>query len=299
MAKDFPERTTAEDELDLEQMRTQDLEELLRQDAHSSCGGGFSAEFIERVLGVIEKRERLRPKSVLPDIDEAWSSFQANYLPDVGDYPEVFSEEAADQTADSRGVSKPLRRRIRPLIVAAVICAILGSTLVAQASGVDIWGALARWTSEVFHFGQPETGFQPPVASGADVEYSSLEEALDAYHSSLQVCPTWWPSGFELNRLSVHSSRDMVFINALYCKDQQTISIIVRLYPETQSVPTASFEKDQANLCEYRKGGITHYVMQNLGKLRVTWVNKQAACSLSGDITQMEIEKMIDSIYKG
>lgn len=299
MAKDFPERTTAEDELDLEQMRTQDLEELLRQDAHSSCGGGFSAEFIERVLGVIEKRERLRPQSVLPDIDEAWSSFQANYLPDVGDYPKIYSEEAADQTADSRGVSKPLRRRIRPLIVAAVICAILGSALVVQASGVDIWGALARWTSEVFHFEQPDTGFQPPVASGANVEYASLEEALDAYHSSLHVCPTWWPSGFELTALNAYKRTDIVFICAYYRRDEKSILIILRLYPEAQSVTTASFEKDRAKLNEYRKGGITHYVMQNLGNSRATWINKQIVCSLSGEITQAELEKMIDSIYKG
>lgn len=42
------------------------------------------------------------------------------------------------------------------ILLAAVICVLLTSLLTVQAAGIDVFGAIARWTTELFSFGKTE-----------------------------------------------------------------------------------------------------------------------------------------------
>lgn len=188
-------------------------------------------------------------------------------------------------------------------MIAAIIVILVGS-FVAQAAGIDVFGAIAHWTAETFNFeienSSEENGNnQPPVAASANVDYPNLTDALLAYGIKGQVIPTWWPEEFELAELKVSSQKEITTIHSLYQNGTRSFAITIRLYASSESAAASTYEKDIKDVVQYEKGGITHYIMSNIDDTRVSWINNLLVCSIAGDITEQEAKEMIDSIYEG
>ena len=47
----------------------------------------------------------------------------------------------------------------------------------------------------------------------------------------------------------------------------------------------------------YYCGGTEHYIFQNLGIQVAVWSQDNIECSISGDITGVDLKRMIESIY--
>lgn len=155
----------------LDRLSTEQLLDLMREDFESSESG--DGELTDRILEVIEKREKEKPTGLSSDVDQAWADFQKYYnTPDSEDCP-INPMGDSGQTAVGRKANRRrghgrLLKRLIP--VAAVVAVTFSSMVAAQAFGFDIFGALARWTAETFHF-VPET----PV-SASNPESEALRE---------------------------------------------------------------------------------------------------------------------------
>lgn len=82
----------------------------------------------------------------------------------------------------------------------------LAAMVTAQAAGVDVFGAMARWTEDIFSFGQipPDSKVSDNLGGEtAGQEFSSLQEAFDAYGMTEVHEPGWLPNGYALNRVDV------------------------------------------------------------------------------------------------
>lgn len=298
-------------DLDLERLSTQELEELLRLDARSQRDEFSNMDFIFRVLEEIEKRELERPDGRLPDVDAAWESFQKNYLLTAGDGQSLY-EDCEDDLVPSNKAPNPRRKatnairthhRIRRSILVATLLVVLGGSLVAQAAGFDVFGVIARWTAETFHFeitgtSDSNKSNQPALAPNAKTEYASLQEAVDAYGIT-GVVPTWWPDGFELTELKTSANQNRAMISAFYQAGTKCFTVNVRQYASAESAGTVIYEKDENEVTLYEKNGIVHYIMSNLDQKRVVWKSGLLECSISGDLTEQELKKMVDSTYEG
>lgn len=295
-------------DLDLNRLSMQELEELLRLDARSQPSELTNMNFIFRVLEEIEKRELEHPDGRLPDVDAAWESFQQNYLPTAGDGRSLY-EDCEDDLSPSRharslhpGNALRPHRRVRRVILAAALLAVLGGSIAAQAAGLDIFGIIAHWTAETFHFEITGTSdrnesSQPALAPGAKAEYASLQEAADAYGIT-GVVPAWWPDGFELAELKTSVNQNRVMINAFYQAGAKSFTASIRQYAFAESAGTVIYEKDGNKVILYEKNGIVHYIMSNLDQKRAVWKSGLLECSISGDLTEQELKKMVDSIYQ-
>ena len=145
----------------LDQLSTEQLEELLRADVYSGDAG--AEELIFHILEVIEKREQESPTGRLADANAAWEEFQKYY-----NIPEGNGQSLYPCETDQNNIGHDLHpsekangsaKRPRPhriwrggLVAVAAMAALLCGMVAAQAAGVDVFGALGRWTDETFHF---------------------------------------------------------------------------------------------------------------------------------------------------
>jgi len=58
------------------------------------------------------------------------------------------------------------------------------------------------------------------------------------------------------------------------------------------------YEINNQGAVSYNVNDIDYYIEDNLGKERIVWYNDNAECYISGDFTEREARKIVNSIYK-
>lgn len=180
----------------------------------------------------------------------------------------------------------------------------LCSMIAVQALGVDVFGAIAQWTDDVFHFsvsGSEEQDSENVPALISNSVCETLQDTLIAYGIHDAVTPNWFPEGFIMNEIDTTTLSTNLVIRADYESGQHQISIFIRefFFEEDAKIAIGNFEKDSEDVIAYDKYGVKHYIVSNNLSNTATWINGINVCSISGDLTIDELEKMIDSIYEG
>ena len=271
----------------LDQLSMEQLEELLRADFASSDPENEQAVF--HILEVMEKREKENPSGRLPDVDQAWQEFQKYYNIPEGEGESLYPIR---NTQEKRSASVPTktRRVFRPrkiLVVAAVLILMFGGMLTAQAAGVDVFGAIGRWTEETFHF---------DIVQDND-RTSLFQETATQAKIPQDFVPTWVPDGFEGAEPQVDTVENyMTSIICVYSKKEKTYSVDIEHYYNKADIETLVIEKDDTNVCSYESNGKTFYIMSDMEYLTATWTDGTFVETISGQLSMDEIKTIIDSI---
>ena len=191
-----------------------------------------------------------------------------------------------------------------PVAAVVAILAVLGSMVTVQAVGIDVFGAIARWTNETFRFAASSqnddtlnTDILNSNSHSPDGEYGSLQEALDACGINQNLEPKWLPEGFELAEASVSSQPSPVSIRAKYVSGDCSFSLVTFLYDSPDAVDYTIFEKDTADVLSYERNGITYYIMTNNQRITAAWMpDDQMLCSIIGDLSVVEVQQIINSM---
>lgn len=245
-------------------------------------------------LAELEKQEPISPDF---DVNMSLAIFHEKHARLFEQNPPVQISTAA----------KPVhRRRWHTSLVAAIVAVvvILCSMVTAQAFGLDVFGAIARWTKDTFNFSiinQPSNSQENIPSPATNGDFATLQDALDACGLLETVSPQWYPAGLKTTEISVFPRSTGITIQAEYEIEEVSVSITIRQYPtaEDAKISVGAFEKDSDNVMQYESNGIIHYFMSNNSKCVVTWVNNALVCSIIGDLTVDELKQMIDSIYEG
>lgn len=289
-----------------DQMDTEDLRQLLAQDSCLPENEGSDLDAILYIMGVIEKRGAQQPVD-RADAATAWNTFNQYYRPGA-DGRSLYADEAEDEI-DSASPQKPptVHRRRRTFwrtagTVAAAVMIVFSATLTSNAVGFDLWGAIATWTGETFSFSQPAVepaDVTPPGveagAAGDGVFAGSLQEALTSHGIDTQVAPTWVPAGYELRTVRINEMSVSTIFYAEYWDDDLLLRVRIR---EATTISSTIFEKDDTPVVIHEAGGREHYIMSNNQSLTAVWAAGPCECSISGFVSEKEMKKMIDSIYK-
>lgn len=271
----------------LEQLSTEQLEDILRADLASEDQENDEAVF--HILEVLEKREKENPSGRLPDTDQAWKEFQQYYNIPEGEGQSLYPVRS-DPERHSAPTSTKRSRRFRPrkiLIVAAVLVLMFGSMLTAQAAGVDVFGAIGRWTEETFHF---------DIVQDND-RTSLFQETATQAKIPQDFVPTWVPDGFEGAEPQVDTVENyMTSIICVYSNQEKTYSVDIEHYYNKADIETLVIEKDDTNVCSYESNGKTFYIMSDMEYLTATWTDGTFVETISGQLSMDEIKQIIDSI---
>lgn len=270
-----------------EAMETEELEEILRLDAEAPEERESDTELLLYIMEVLANRNKNNVTG--KTAQEAWESFQQNYLPQ--------EEECVEYIQNRRSTRKAAPWLCRAIAAAAVIVVLICIPITARAFGWEkLWNVFATWAKDTVSFvGSEETHIGEPVVAD-DLEYTSLRDMLERNNRPSDMVPTWIPEGFVLESIEkVVSPRDEIY-KAFYLNDERQLTIRVRSY--LQEVPEkAEINEDLLEI--YEVSGVQYYIFSNMGQMRAVWIVSSYQCNISGDLSLDEIKQMIDSIGKG
>ena len=284
----------------LDQLSMEQLEDLLRADLNSPDEENDEAVF--HILEVMKKREKENPTGRLPDKNKAWKEFQEYYNIPEGEgeslYPTYSEPKNADKNIQTLKTNEPKTRprfrMRRGLVVAAILIVMFGSMLTAQAAGVDVFGAIGRWTEENFQFVLPTTNQSDTVGINDDFQKASEKFGLPS-----SFVPTWCPEGFtSAEPLEEHIKNHSDSISCQYTNTTENKFYLVTIsqYYSADVLNATVFEKDDSSVITYQSNGKNFYIFSNLENLTATWADENYCITITGEITLDQIKNIIDSI---
>lgn len=233
---------------------------------------------VQLILDELDSRAEQAPTF---DVEKGWEDLQDNH-------PAFFREQ---ETETRHTVTPKKHRKFRAaVILAAVLAVMLGTTVIAQAAGIDVFGVIARWTQDIFYFERSAAPAEPVEAC------LPLYEMLQANHVTEQLAPTWIPEDLVQESLEFSNSSSDSIYSATYIDDTGN-GFSITIIDISSSNGTVRHEKDDSPVTVYTAGGIDHYFMNNINTSSIVWINGNYECSISTNLPKEVIEDIIDSIY--
>lgn len=283
----------------LDRISTEELQRLLREDFGSENEGTAEHdEFITKVMEVIARREKDAPSIPAFDPVAGWEDFQKNYYPTEDD-PILLCDDAQLKSLNQKyRVVKSVPRksttgRIRSFkriaVVAVAAIGILMSLLVvAQAAGMDVFGAIARWTDEKFHFVTTPT---------TNHEVEAFCSVLDEYDISTEYAPTWLPEGFVADEPEVTKTKRLLAVSARFKNSKNEIIFTVTKYDSEDVIYFSSYEKEVGEAIPYMNGKQLFYIFENTNSTTATWTDgHEFSIDIFGQISADDMKSILDSI---
>lgn len=272
----------------LSTLSTQQLRQILLAEVESD---ETNVELIRNITAVLEARDY---SGTDIDVEASYKDFLSDHAMDKPLYDIDMVGEEEPTPSPKR---KPVRttRLARLALVAAIIIALLlGTTVVASAAGYDLWGAITRWTSEVFGFA---TGKEPTdsIHDKNNSPYSELEKIFLNKGLDLNVLPRYLPEGFSFIDVTSEETYEGTIISAAYSRADDEIILSYIIGNQNTS---ALYPKDDDEPEVYERSGIKHYLIFNEGKWGAVWEADNIVCQINGVNEKTELIKMLDSIYE-
>lgn len=279
---------------DLDSLSAVELADKLEHALDAMTEGTYDEAVIDAYL---EALDRKAPMPEMRSTGEAYADFQRT-LRNIQPEPEPVPTK------------RPRRFRtvLRTALAAALVVAcIFGGMLTAQAAGIDVFGAIARWTEDLFSFGnipshgaedteKPKLGYAGMPESG---QFDSLQDALDYYGITEVKAPTWLPDSYELTKISVTDipGSDYFFLDATYENDDTTICFNIRRYAD---IPEQQVEKEGTVVGTFEFHGITFSMIENSHNRIIAWTTEQYECYISGayDLDQNVLQEIACSMFE-
>lgn len=287
----------------LERLSMEELEALLKL-----SGDPDDVELLfDTVVEEVVAREKENPTGRLPDVDAAWDELQMMYhnmpdegallpsalegpasVPSVGDGPALLAEPTVDKPR--RFSFQRVGRTIAVMAAAVVLCMAL--MVGAQAAGADVFGALARWTDDTFHF---ET--RSVQLDNNSKLYGSIQESLDMQDIFGRYSPKWFPEGSIIS--DVQTFRDdfgcSVQISLLGGGGEKFFIGIDR-YNQSDYIDPLTFEIEAGSVEEYLSHGRTYFIFTNSEMITAVYNNGIIVHRIWGELTVQEMKYMLNSI---
>ena len=270
--------------------QTERLRDELADLLFQSDDESFDNDRLEALLDALDQAD---PLPELPDTQESLHTFHEKYAPLFAS-----AEAASANTTSSFSEKTHFRRPFLKFFPIAAALVLLFGSVSAQAFGFDLFGALARWTAEIFHIGSDEAPHAAitlrPLAEGESANYDSLQAAADAFGITEPIVPAWIPERFELMNVTASNREGKILIYGDYVSGEDFLQIG---YNEID-INANTVEKDHPSVKSHSYGSIKHYLVSDLGRTKVVWQNGILESRIAGNVTEEEMIQIIDSVYK-
>lgn len=274
MAENDVRATGMPDPQELARLSPEELAQAMEQALDQMTEDTYDQAVMDAYLDALDAKT---PMPEAPNVDASYQQFQA----------------MLSRAVPAQGPTRPKRRSnvfritLRVFLAAAFLFSCL---LVAQAGGVDVLGAVARWTDETFHFKVQED----QTTSDWYVPY---QEQLESAGLNAAFMPTWIPEGYTVGDVEVDDLSDWVEIYVLFNNtDGSTIHYLIAIHENPTNIGNRFFEKDDHPVQEYQINGKTVYLFHNLDLMTAVCQDKNVTYSLFGDLSEDIVLKFFNSI---
>lgn len=264
-------------------MSTEELQEILRKHTHGELETEPDTQDLFEIMEVLSKRRQQQNPQAFRSDEEALAEFRDYYMPK--------EKQVTEQYKTTKSPNRFLKTAAAVLVVALILTA--GMTVTAKALNFDVWGNLASWGKEFFHFTDISgaNGYVPD--KDFSIEYNQLRNVLTEHRIDEHMVPSWLPAGYVHKDVMVMESPVETSIYAIY--ERSNTELIIRIRQAINGKADQVEKSD--NLLEiYVVDGVEYYIFSNNSKLQATWIVGEFECFIIGSITIDEMKVMIDSI---
>lgn len=259
---------------------TELLEEI---DRIMEQGENMDVERVEYLLAVLQERA-----PVMEDYDpvKQWETVQE-------DHPLFFTEDALDTVPTKKKVLRGnfFKKASRICQIAATLLLVI--VITANAAGVNPVQAVIRWADGVVQMYGDPSGTMVLLSESANSQYNSLEEALVAAEIDPDTIPDWIPKDYNLRSVQVKENDKMIRYSATYGSERGDLSI--RVVKNVNDDWVVISEREDGGYL-YQHNGVDRYIVSNYELTKAGWAIDNIVYSISGQITESELLKMLDSI---
>ena len=243
----------------------------------------------------LEALDRKAPMPEMRSTGEAYADFQRTL------------RNIQPEPVPTKRYPRRFRNALRIALVAALVVAVIfGGMVTAQAAGIDVFGAIARWTEELFSFGtihddnvedteKDELGSSGLSPSG---QFDSLQDALDYYGITEVKAPAWLPEGYELTSISVTDipGTNCFVLDAIYGNGTEALCFNISRYVD---IPDKQVEKEGSIVSTFEHNGISFTIIENAESRIIAWTTEQYECYINGayDLEQSVLEEIAYSMF--
>lgn len=274
-------------------MSDEELQNTLRCETFSD--GALDVKQIEMILAEMERRGINDPSR---SSEEAWNEFEQEYSGKISDYVDCAPDAKACAAINGKPMHAHRRRPVRKLtILAATLVFLMASLLTVQASGVDVFGAIVRWTDELFSFGKTEEnrglvvdGKWPEIDLNKNQQFTSLQEALDFYGVTEVFEPRWIPDEFVQEIVTVDTNG--VWLSFFISYANSSGQILAVSYNSYQSASLMYYEKTGSLLETFVSDGVMYNIFRNVDNYTAAWITPHFECCISVPTDAMDIDEL-------
>lgn len=220
-----------------------------------------------------------------PELERIWNAMQPKL---------AIIDQTLEALARYQARSAMRRKVKRTLLLVACALLVCGCAL---AMGIKLWdlkvGVIDGTLAIFVQRNQNESTLQREAGTGWG---DALDQAL-VEHDVRVAMPKWIPEGFELADLIVDDAYEIVDIGAWYENGEDVIHFSVIQVQESGMID-AFYEMNEESLRTETVGDREVYFFDNNARNGAAWHEDEYLVYFSGDISEQEVEKMVQSIFE-
>ena len=220
-----------------------------------------------------------------PELERIWNAMQPKL---------AIIDQTLEALARYQARSAMRRKVKRTLLLVACALLVCGCAL---AMGIKLWdlkvGVIDGTLAIFVQRNQNESTLQREAGTGWG---DALDQAL-VEHDVRVAMPKWIPEGFELADIIVDDAYEVVRINAWYEKGEDVIVFSI-IQTQEGGMIDAFYEMNEESLRTETVGNLEVYFFSNNARNSAAWNEDEYLVYFSGDITEQEVEKMVQSIFE-
>ena len=220
-----------------------------------------------------------------PELERIWNAMQPKL---------AIIDQTLEALARYQARSAMRRKVKRTLLLVACALLVCGCAL---AMGIKLWdlkvGVIDGTLAIFVQRNQNESTLQREAGTGWG---DALDQAL-VEHDVRVAMPKWIPEGFELADIIVDDAYEVVRINAWYEKGEDMIVFSI-IQTQEGGMIDAFYEMNEESLRTETVGNLEVYFFDNNARNGAAWHEDEYLVYFSGDISEQEVEKMVQSIFE-
>ena len=286
----------------LDRMSPSELADAMERALDDMTEETYDPEVIQAYLDALENKTPVPPH---PDAEESRRELERKIQ-------SLREDPSTERQAGTRRAVR-LRSILRVSLVAALLTACLfGAMVAAQAAGIDVFGAVARWTEDVFSFGNIPAQSGPGTTTTTLSEQPDLQEPLSEKAAEIpeeaeemqaileedgQVMYfPQIPDNFELSYSDLYIDPLTGEADLAIEYSDDDIYIAYRVI-QHQGAPSGIYEKTDDPVEQYQFNGITHYIFSNTANITAVWLSGPLEYSIWTNDMSYDLKALIQSMY--
>lgn len=219
--------------------------------------------------------------------------------------PQLMEPEkiAAPAAAESKKpLAKSSRKPFKRIVALAATLVLMLTLFTVQTSGSNLFRTLAEWTASVLRIGTDSSGQvsmgENDLIEGEIRTYATPEEMLSDLHIKGDLVPTWVPDRFSVQRCEAKKTEAGISCRVVYTVSNN--DLILKMWQKPLE-DIYLVEKNQKDASRFVTGAVEHYIFYDgESKLeKAVWTRDNLECRIIGDVSQEEMERIVESIYEG